>query len=114
MTCWPLFTSRTDFEGNHRLQVLSILEPLLPNSKSIERNYSPVWSLWRSERTAHGEAVDQSLLWDLYRRRVTPESKKTSLLFGLFKYQSTPNGKEWRVLGLPLSKTDSRAAGEAK
>jgi hypothetical protein len=113
---WPLFTSRTDFEGNHRLQILSILEPVLPNSKSIERNYSPLWSLWRSERTEHGEAVDQSLLWDLYRRRVTPESKKISLLFGLFKYQSTPNGKPWRVLGMPLgkTKTDERAAGEAK
>ena len=47
---WPLYTWRRDLDGNQRLQVLSILEPLLPNNKSIERNYSPLWSLWRAEQ----------------------------------------------------------------
>lgn len=113
---WPLFTSRTDFEGNHRLQILSILEPVLPNNKSIERNYSHLWSLWRSERSERTGATDRSLLWDLYRQRVSPESKKISLLFGFFKYQSSPSGMEWRLLGIPMGKNRSsqRAAVEEK
>ena len=107
---WPLFTSRTDFEGNHRFQALSILEPILPNSKSIERNYSHLWSLWRSEKSARTGAVDQSLLWDLYRRRSSLEAKKISLLFGLFKYQSSPSGKEWRLLNIPVARSKTVAA----
>ena len=35
---WPLFTFRRGLDGNERLQLLSILEPLIPNNKSIERN----------------------------------------------------------------------------
>src|SRR5207247_2697519 len=47
---WPFFTWRRDFNGNSRLQALSLLEPFLPNNKSIERNYSPLWSIWRAEK----------------------------------------------------------------
>jgi len=99
---WPLFTSRKDLNGNTRLQILSILEPILPNNKSIERNYSPLWSLWRSEKNAHTKATSQSLLWNLYRRDSSPETKKCSLLFGLFQYQSSPEGTRWRVFYVPF------------
>lgn len=106
--CWPLFTSRRDFEGNRRLQVLALLEPLIPNNKSIERNYSPVYALWRSERNAKTGAASQSLLWNFYRHESTPQSKKISLLFGLFQYQSTANGRHWRLFYIPMGKTDER------
>ncbi len=109
---WPFYTSRTDFEGNHRFHALSLLEPILPNSKSIERNYSHLWSLWRSERGARTGVVDQSLLWDLYRRRSSPDVKNISLLFGLFKYQSSPNGKEWRLLNIPVARSDADQAAQ--
>ena len=101
---WPLYTHRRDLNGNTRLQVLSILEPILPNNKSIERNYSPLWALWRSQKNARTGAKSQSLLWNLYRRDATPESKKCSLLFGLFQYQSTPDGSRWRVFYVPFGK----------
>ena len=94
---WPLFTARRDLNGNQRLQILSLLEPILPNNKSIERDWSPLWSLWRSEKNAQTGATSQSLLWNLYRRDATPESKKCSLLFGLFQYQSNAEGKHWRL-----------------
>ena len=42
---WPLFTARRERNGNERLQLLAPLEPLVPNNKSIERNYSPLWSI---------------------------------------------------------------------
>ena len=99
---WPLFTWHRDLNGNTRLQILSILEPILPNNKSIERNYSPLWALWRSQRNAHTGASSQSLLWNLYRRDHTPEAKKCSLLFGLFQYQSSPDGSRWRMFYIPF------------
>lgn len=104
---WPLFTARRDFDGNERLQILALLEPFLPNNKSIERNYSPVWSLWRSEKNAKTGATSQSLFWNLYRRDTTLTVKKCSLLFGLIQYQSGPDGKRWRLFYIPVGKAQS-------
>lgn len=85
---WPLFTHRKELDGSERLQVLSVLEPLLPQNKGVQRNYSPVWSLWRVESNAVTRARSQSLLWNFYRQEATPERKKTSLFFGLLKFTS--------------------------
>lgn len=102
---WPLFTQRRDYDGRSRLQVLSLLEPLLPNSKSIERDYSPVWALWRSEKNPATSASSQSLLWNLYRRDADAKSRKCSLLFGLFQYQSGSEGKKLRLFYIPIVKS---------
>ena len=67
--------------------MLALLEPVLPGNDAIERNWSPLWSLWRAENNPKTGATSQSLLWNLYRRDTTPDSKKCSLLFGLFQYQ---------------------------
>jgi len=99
---WPLFTARRDADGSERLQLLAPLEVFLPNNKNIERNYSPLWSLWRSEKNARTGAASQSLLWNLCRRETTPQTKKCSLLFGLIQYQSGPEGARWRVFYVPL------------
>src|SRR5262249_25443180 len=68
---WPLFTRKKDFYGKTRLQILAPIEPLVPNNKSIERNYSPLWSIWRSENNPREQKTSQSLLWNLYRRETT-------------------------------------------
>jgi hypothetical protein len=102
---WPLFTSRRDLEGRNRLQFLALLEPFLPNNTSVERNLSPLWSLWRSEKNTRTGGTSQSLLWNLYRREAAPEGKKCSLLFGLFQYQSGHDGRRWRVLYVPFGRT---------
>jgi hypothetical protein len=102
---WPLFTRRCDFNGNSRLQILAPLEPILPNNKSIERNYSPLWSLWRSEKNPKTGAASQSLLWNLYRRDSTPTAQKCSLLFGLFQYQSDAQAKSVRLFFIPFNRT---------
>lgn len=99
---WPLYTYKRDYNGNTRLQLFAPLEPILPNNRSIERDYSPVWSVWRSERNAKTGATSQSLLWNLYRRQTTPDSKKCSLLFGLFQYQSGTAGKRMRLFYIPV------------
>ncbi len=98
----PFFTHQRDFNGNTRLQILALLEPLLPASKSIERNYSPLWSLWRAERNAQTGATSQSLLWNLYRRETVPASTQWSALFGLFQSRSGREGKQVKVFYIPF------------
>jgi hypothetical protein len=108
---WPLFTARKEHNGNTRLQLFAPLEPLVPNNKSMERLYSPLWSIWRSERNARTGAASQSFLWNLYRAEQTQKTRKISLLFGVFRYQSGPEGKRWRLFYVPLGrgKTEARA-----
>lgn len=102
---WPFYTHRHDYNGNTRLQIFAPLEPILPTSKSVDRDYSPVWSVWRSEHNAKTGATFQSLLWNLYRHQTTKESKKCSLLFGLFQYQSSTEGKRVRLFYIPVMST---------
>ncbi|PYJ07755.1 MAG: hypothetical protein DME25_03105 [Verrucomicrobia bacterium] len=102
---WPLFTHHREYNGQSRWQALALLEPFLPNHKSIERDYSPVWSIWRAESDPKTGAASQSLLWNLYRRDVTPASQKCSLLFGLFHYQSDTTGKRLRLFYIPVARS---------
>jgi hypothetical protein len=98
---WPLFVHRRDWNGDERLQILAPLEPILPNNKSIERNYSPIWSLWRDERNAKTGARSQSLLWNLYRRETSSTKTRTSTLFGLVQRTKTAEGGHWRLFFWP-------------
>jgi len=109
----PFFTSRRELNGNERFQILAIFEPFLPNNKSLERNYSPLWALWRYEKNAKTRATSQSLFWNLYRRDTTPTTKKCSLLFGLFQYHSEPDGKGVRLLYIPIAKIKHKPGSQA-
>jgi len=110
----PFYTHKRDYNGSTRLQIFTVLEPFLPNSKSIERNYSQIWSVWRSENNTKTAASSQSLLWNLYRNDQTPESKKCSLLFGLLQYQSNPGGKRLRLFYIPVVNTRPTATAVSK
>jgi hypothetical protein len=105
---WPLFTHRRDFNGNTRLQLFSLLEPILPNNKSIERNWSPLWSVWRAEKNPKTGDASQSLLWNLYRRETTGSDRKCSLLFGLFQYQSAEKARRFRLFYIPIGKNQTK------
>jgi hypothetical protein len=111
---WPLFAWHHDFNGNRRLQILALVESALPNNRGVERNWSPVWSLWRSENNPKAGAASQSLLWNLYRRDTTPASKKCSLLFGFFQYQSDSEMKKMRLFYVPVLKWHTPAERPAK
>jgi hypothetical protein len=100
---WPLFIHRTDFNGNKRFQALALLEPILPANHNIEREYSPVWSLWRSEKNPRTGASSQSLLWNLYRREVKPDQKKTSAFFGLYQSRRDTEGRHLKLFFIPVS-----------
>ena len=101
----PFFTYHSDFNGNSRLQILAPVEPAVPDNRGIERNWSPLWSIWISENNPKTGASGQSFLWNLYRQETTPASKKCSLLFGLFQYQSDMEMKRLRLFYIPVFKT---------
>jgi len=105
---WPFFTWHRDFDGNSRLQIFAPIEPVVPENSGIERNWSPLWSLWRAENNPKTGASSRSLLWNLYRSDNTPGSKKISLLFGLFQYQSTGETNRLRLFYIPVMKADGR------
>jgi len=85
---WPFFVWHHELNGNERLQILAPVEPAVPDNPGIEKNWSPLWSFWRSEKNPAAGASSQSLLWNLYRRQTTPDGNNTSALFGLFQRQS--------------------------
>ena len=106
---WPLFTWRKDHQSHERLQVLSILEPLLPNNKSIERVYSPFYSLWRQEKNGVTGDTSRSLLWNLYRSDRRGETRRTSALFGLFQREKTQEETKWRIFFVPFQSKNEEA-----
>lgn len=114
MDLWPLFAWRRDFNGNRRLQILALVESALPNNRGVARNWSPLWSVWRSEENPKAGATSQSLLWNLYRRDTAPASKKGSLLFGFFQYQSDSEMKKIRLFYIPVLKWHTPASGPVK
>jgi len=101
----PIFDRRRDYNGDTRLQVLAPLEPFMPNVKSIARDYSQLWSVWRAESSPSRGAASQSLLWNLYRHETRPGGKKCSLLFGLFQYESGPESKRVRLFYIPVNES---------
>jgi hypothetical protein len=101
---WPFFIWRKDFDGNTRLQVLAPIESVLAQNRGIERNWSPLWSLWRAQENPRMGTSNASLLWNLYRRETAPDHKKISLLFGLFQYEKDGDKGRTRLFYIPLSR----------
>ena len=109
---WPFFTWRRDPAGNTSLQLLALWEPLSFNHPGIARNYSNLWSIWRTRYNAETSTRSHSLLWNTYRRSVSPTEKKVSLLFGLFQYHSTPEQTRWRVFYIPFGRGQTPREGD--
>jgi hypothetical protein len=99
---WPFFVWKRDLEGRERLQVLELLETLFRNRDSVQRNYSPLWALYRSENNPNTGRSSESLLWNLYRRDVSPTSVRTSSFFGLIQtFRGDDDRRHWRWLWFP-------------
>lgn len=111
----PFFFWVKDWKGNHSLQIFAPLEPTLPTDDSLRRCLSPLWALWRSQENPSAGKTSQSLLWNLYRRDTTPDSRRGSLLFGLFRWAKTSEGRSLRLFYLPkirLGGTSAKVALE--
>lgn len=107
---WPLFTWRQDFEGRTRLQVLAPLEPHLKNNQSIERSYSPLWTLYLSEHNPARGMTSQSLLWNFWSRQVTTNSTQTSSFFGIVRTRRDETGRHWRFFWRAFAEAQSDSA----
>ena len=108
---WPLFTWQQSTEGDHRFQWLALAEPFFPANETIPRHYSPLWSLYRSTRSAETGVRSTSFLWNLYRREATKEEVKGSALFGLVRWRRTENQRTLKLLGIRLKGTLGSEAG---
>jgi hypothetical protein len=112
---WPFYTHEQNYDGNTRLQILALLEPYLPNNKSIQRDYSHLWSIWRSENNPRKGTASQTLFWNLYRHESAPESKRTAFFFGLYQHESNPEGSRTRLCYIPLGgRHPAHGAGKEK
>jgi len=102
---WPFFEWHRDFNGNERLQVLAPLEPAIPDNSRIERNWSPLWSVWRAQKSPVAHTSSQSLLWNLYRHDAAPGFHKTSVFFGLFQKETNSNTNTTRLFFIPVARS---------
>ena len=84
--------------------MLAVFEPLMPTNKSIERNWSPVWSLWRPENNATTGAASQSLLWNLYRREQSPDPKNARYCSVFSSIRTGSRASVCRLFYVPLGK----------
>src|SRR6185436_4349487 len=101
--CWPLFSWRKGHDGNERLQVLSLLDPILPGYASIERIYDPVYALYREEHNAKNGDESRSILWNLYRSEKRGETRRQRAFFGLFQREKTVDRTKWRIFFIPFT-----------
>ncbi len=101
--CWPFFTWRKDRNDNSRLQVLSILEPILPGNKSVERIYSPIYSLYREEHNAVNGDASRSILWNLYRSEKEGKVRRQRAFFGMFQREKYEDRTRWRIFFIPFT-----------
>ncbi|MGB0578358.1 MAG: hypothetical protein ACPGVU_01530 [Limisphaerales bacterium] len=109
---WPLYSYRK-VNGKSRLQVLSILAPVLASKKGVERNWSPLWALWRSEKNEETKTRSESLLWNVWRRRVSPSERVNSYFFGLLNTRKTTDGTRWRWFH-PVRKRDGTTNADSQ
>jgi len=127
---WPLFSYRS-IKGVSYFQTLSLLEPFFPDNRGIERNWSPLWSLYQCKWDKHGNEIS-SLLWNLYwkeRRgdelsmelfplfryqRAADEILDLQLFKGLLRYRVSPTGKKLYLLYLPWGIGWHNAAGDGE
>ncbi len=103
---WPLFIQRID-EGKERLISPALLEPIFPSNKPIERNYSPLWGLYREEKNPEKKKYSKSFFYNLLREEKSPEKEKASFLFGLFQYEKTAESKKVKIFYIPVSNKKS-------
>jgi len=100
----PLFTYTKNMDGTESLQILALLEPILPDNDTLRRTISPLWAIWRTENNPNTGLRSHTFLWNLFRREKTSNAKKTSFLLGLFQHESSDDGKALRLFYLPKIK----------
>jgi len=108
---FPLFTATIDPSGTYRVVMLSLFEPFFHGSVSVQRNWTPLCSLWTLEENKKDDFLKEAVFWNFYRHEKVVKQKKWSILFGMFQFvRDEDYGNYWRVFWSP----DKRKAKEAR
>ena len=109
---WPLVSIWDNGAGRRQVQALSPLEVFFPGNDVVRLNYTPLFALYRYDRSAPGTA-HHSLLWNLvshrregadrefhlgplFSRSRNAEGTRLAVGAGLLSFSRTP-GTRWRL-----------------
>jgi hypothetical protein len=95
---WPFVRYERDREGSVVFQSLALLEAFLPGNEWIERNYSPLWSLYTYRANPEGETV-HSFLWNFLRHEETKVGRSIEVLGPILAYRESGEDAEFSLLG---------------
>jgi hypothetical protein len=105
---WPLLTSWDNGAGRRQLQALSPLEVFFPHNETVRSVYSPLFAVYRYDRTS-ADHSRHALLWNLVTWRREPQTREFHLgpLLGVEKHAA---GKRVALLAgiIGLDRTASR------
>lgn len=90
---WPLLSWERQAQAS-RVRLLELWP--LRSTAGIERNWAPIWTLYRREKNP--DTVSHHLLWGLYRQTKGAETMEWSLLKGLAGYKKSEKGRCFRLL----------------
>jgi hypothetical protein len=94
VSCWPLFTYRSDERGVKTVSFPAPVEPIL-DKEGIEKSWAPLWRLYIQKWNDAGDSA-VSFLWNLYWH----ESRSDGLAYELFPFISYRSEKELTDLAL--------------
>ncbi|MDA0991757.1 MAG: hypothetical protein O3A51_13525, partial [Verrucomicrobia bacterium] len=91
---WPLISYRRE-QDDSLLRILDLWP--LKRTAAIDRNYTPLWTLYTREEVNGGHA--QELLWGLARSRVSADGVQTRSIFPLWQSERDPanDQRRWRL-----------------
>jgi hypothetical protein len=83
---WPLFTTWDNGAGRRQIQALSPLEVFFPHNETMRTVYSPLFALYRYDRSS-AEDSRHSILWNFITWKRAPEQREFHLgpLLGIEK-----------------------------
>lgn len=97
---WPLFTYRRTPDGKAYFNFISPLETFLQDNAPRERNWRPLWTIFRWDRDQEGNHVS-SFLWNTFRTESTKKGVKVDLrpIIPVLSYENTDVKDKFHILG---------------
>jgi len=97
---WPLFTYRRTPDGKAYFNFISPLETFLQDNAPRERNWVPLWTIFRWDRDEEGNHVS-SFLWNTFRTESTKKGVKVELrpIIPVLSYENTDKRDKFHILG---------------
>lgn len=97
---WPLFTYRRTPDGRAYFNFISPLETFLQDNAPRERNWRPLWTIFRWDKDEEGNHVS-SFLWNTFRTESTKKGVKVDLrpIIPVMSYENTDEKDKFHILG---------------